>query len=70
MLLERIKDRLGNAFGRLQEILAINKRQYREATPQKNPSKKGGRGYTKALHNEARAKMRRKLAAKSRKINR
>ena len=34
------------------------------------PSKKGGRGYTKSPHNEAKAKMRRKMAKKSRRINR
>ena len=34
------------------------------------PHSKRGRGYTKPKHNEAKAKMRRKMAKKSRRINR
>lgn len=39
-----------------------------KATPQKRERKR--RGYTKPLHDEKHAKMRRKMAAKSQRINR
>ena len=58
----RLQRRLAKKFKvNIQELIGRHSDDY---------SSKGGRGYTKPKHNEARAKMRRKMAKKSRRINR
>jgi hypothetical protein len=65
-LLEKIIEQVNTNLKRRQ---SYENRMGHKPTPQKHSGKRG-RGFTKSAHDDRKAKARRKIAAKSRRINR